>query len=889
MSLNLSGWKKRFIGSALILCVASLGAATSQPVDVHMRTPADELTTIQVPAGYHLELVASDPDVVCPVLCVWDGDGRMYVAEMRSYMLDINGTKAHTPISRVSRWEQTHHDGIYDKHTVYVDHMMLPRMVLPLDDRVLIRETDTKDIYSYRDTTGTGVANEKVRLYEGGKQEGNLEHQPSGLIWDLDNWIYVTNQNERFRYTGNVIEKQKLPFHPGQWGIAMTDTGQVIFNTAGNERPAHNFQVMPQYGDIGLPNELGKEFTAIHPIEYLTDVEGGPPRLRPEGGLNRFSGCAGGSVYRGDALPSDLYGDYILPEPVGRLIRRAKVSDIDGKRVISNPDNQNEFIASTDPNFRPVWSATGPDGLLYFCDMYHGIIQEANWTKEGTYLRPQIKKYGLQKNIGKGRIWRLVHDGYQPRAMPHMLEETTGQLVGHLSDKNGWWRDTAQKLIVLKGDTSVVPMLGGLARDDENPITRLCALWTLEGLDSVSDDLLIDKLKDRDPRIRAAAVRIAEPLVLYNEKPIVSAIKAMATDPDPGVAEQVCLTLMSVMHPDADAVVTTALASPRDGMGDANLKSLVDKYRENEQKAREQAAKDAEMAAAEKGKGELFIKGREAYGQTCIACHAPDGKGMPAPEHNGTTIAPPLAGSRKLLADKQLVARIVLHGLTGPNNGITYPGQMASFKWATDDWLASILTYARNDWGNKGSAITPEDIAGVRQLAGDRNRPFTQQELYAQVEATAPVTPDGAKVTPQPGEIVADPSTVELHGDGIRVDCHSSGLDIGFWNNWQDWVSWKVPNVPAGDYRVLVRTTNPEGAKKPREFSLQVAGHELTGKMPATKAWEVYCDVPVGVVHIAKTGEVNVQFRPRSEDRWGPANLSAVRLIPATATTEESN
>src|SRR5205085_5729383 len=108
--------------------------------------------------------------------------------------------KAHTPMSRVSRWEDADGDGVYEKHTVFADKLMLPRMVLPLDDRILIRETDTKDIYCYRDSGGDGVADEKVRVYEGAVREGNLEHQPSGLIWDIDNWIYVTHQDERFRY-----------------------------------------------------------------------------------------------------------------------------------------------------------------------------------------------------------------------------------------------------------------------------------------------------------------------------------------------------------------------------------------------------------------------------------------------------------------------------------------------------------------------------------------------------------------------------------------------------------------------------------------------------------------------------------------------------------------
>ncbi len=851
--------------------------ATEPVVDVHMRPPTDELATIRLPAGYHLELVASDPDVVCPVLCEWDGDGRMYVAEMRSYMLDINGSKAHTPISRVSRWEQTHGDDVYDRHTAFVDQMMLPRMVLPLDERVLIRETDTKDIWCFRDTTGNGIADQKSKIYEGGKQEGNLEHQPSGLIWNIDNWIYVTAQSERFRFTHGTMEKEAIPFHTGQWGIAVTDTGRLIFNRAGAEQPAYDFQINPEYGELDLPGQLSSHFEAIHPIEHLTDVEGGPTRLWPQGGLNRFSGCAGGSIYRGDALPPDLYGDYILPEPVGRLIRRAKVTEQDGKAIISNPDPKNEWIASTDPNFRPVFTATGPDGYLYICDMYHGIIQEANWTKEGSYLRPQIKKYGLQKNIGKGRIWRLVYDGSKPHPQPHMLEESPAQLVAHLSDPNGWWRDTAQKLIILRADKSVVPALENLARNDANPITRLHATWTLDGMDSLTDALLSEKLKDADPRLRCAAVRIAEPR-LTNNPDLANAIKLMATDPDPSVASQVCLTLLKVKHPDADAVANYTVTIARAGNGDNVIKAISDKYHKAIADEEAAAKRDEEMKKADAEKGELYTKGRDYYGQTCIACHGPDGHGMLTPDHTGT-LAPPLVGSRKLLADRQLICRIVLHGLTGPNNGKTYPGQMASFKYLNDEWLASILTYVRNEWGNKAPAIKPDDIAAVRQLTGDRNKPFTVEELYSATQSTAPVTPNGAHILPQPGEIVLDPTSVQLHGDGIHIDCYPSGLDIGYWNDWHDWVSWTLPKIAPGNYTVIARTSCPD---QTRDFLVHIANQRLPGTAPKTTAWDDYKDVPLGTIHIDPSTDQSIEFHPANADHWGPTNLSAIKLVPTT-------
>jgi glucose/arabinose dehydrogenase len=486
--------------------------STTRPADVHMRSPRETIASIQLPPGYRLELVAAEPRIINPVCLAWDGNGNMYVAEMRSYMHDIDATKEKEPISRVSRLESTRGDGVYDRITTFADHLLLPRQILPLDDRILIRETDTKDIYAYRDTDGDGVAEPRTRFYEGGPATGNLEHQSAHLTWNLDNWMYQTVDQHRLRFAGGklVVEKNALPFKVGQWGYGTLDDGRMIFATAGAEKPAHAFQVPLVYGNANFPGELADKFTEIHPLVKFTDVQGGPQRHWPDGGLNRFTGTAGPSIYRGDALPADLYGDYILPEPVGRLIRRAKVNNVDGKTILSKAEpGTTEFIMSTDPNFRPVFTATGPDGCLYIVDMYHGIIQEGNWTRQGSYLRKEILKYGLEKNTGAGRIYRLVYEGKQPRFnKPRMLEESPAQLVAHLADPNGWWRDTAQKLLVLKGDTSVVPALKQFARSHPSKLARLHALWTLDGLASADVPFVIEKLSDPDPTDRAAAVRI---------------------------------------------------------------------------------------------------------------------------------------------------------------------------------------------------------------------------------------------------------------------------------------------------------------------------------------------------------------------------------------------
>ncbi len=695
-----------------------------------MRPPQETIGLIHLPEGYHLELVASEPDIMSPVICTWDGNGRMYVAEMRSYMLDINGSKEKQKVSRVIRLEDTKGDGKYDKLTVLADKLLLPRMVLPLDDRILVRETDTKDIYAYRDAKGDGTNIEKTKFFEGGPVGGNLEHQASGLMWNIDNWIYTTVEPTRYRYTRGKVETEKLNAHLGQWGIALDDEGRTFFNTAGGEDPGFGFQVNPVYADVRLKDEKAPGFVTVYPLLKFTDVQGGPQRLAPGGGLNHFTGCAGGSIYRGDALPSDLYGDYILPEPVGRLIRRAKIVNEGGKLVLKNAYDHDEFARSGDANFRPVYTATGPDGCLYICDMYHGIIQESAWTNQGSYLRPHIQKYGLDKNINAGRIYRLVHDGMKRREKPRMLDESSAQLVKHLSDPNGWWRDTAQKLIILRHDTSVVPALQELARTGQNPLARLHALWTLEGLDAVDVSFLAEKFKDSDPRVRAAAVRISEPLLRKNDPAVFAALKPVNQDRDPNVTIQYCLSLLHTSAAGAPEMVRTALASHTNDNAPAVItayRSALDRAQVEQNLGRQMMQRDPKLAA-------VWLKGRENYLQTCIACHGVDGKGAQVPgAAEGLTLAPPLKGSKRLLGEKEITLRIVLHGLVGPNDGgKIYPGEMAGFPWADDEWLSSIVTYARNSFGNRAPAITPEDVAAVRKETEKRNKPYTLEELLGQ-------------------------------------------------------------------------------------------------------------------------------------------------------------
>ncbi|HMF59450.1 MAG TPA: hypothetical protein VK595_03720, partial [Vicinamibacterales bacterium] len=136
-------------------------------------TPQEEQQRFILPPGYRMELVLSDPEIVNPTAIAFDGNGRLYVNEMRSYMHDADGSREFEPVSRISVHESTKGDGTFDHHSVFIDKLILPRFILPLDKgSVLTMETNADDIFKYTDTTGDGVAEKKELFFSGAGRRG---------------------------------------------------------------------------------------------------------------------------------------------------------------------------------------------------------------------------------------------------------------------------------------------------------------------------------------------------------------------------------------------------------------------------------------------------------------------------------------------------------------------------------------------------------------------------------------------------------------------------------------------------------------------------------------------------------------------------------------------
>ncbi len=689
-------------------------------------TPEEALKRFYLPEGYKIELVASEPLIGEPVSISWDGDGKMYVAQMTTYMQDIDGDNENQPWSRISLLEDTDNDGMIDKSSVFKDSLVLPRIMLTLDDRVIVGETYNRNLYSYRDTDGDRKADEKILLLEDTVRDNrNLEHQDANMLWSIDNWLYVSNKPFRYRFTGNALIRDTLrdPL-PGQWGLTQDETGRLFFSRAGGEVPALGFQQHPAYGNMELKNNWDESFMEPWPLVGTPDVQGGPKRIRTaDNTLNKFTGVAGQEVYLGDKMPP-AYGDLFIPEPVGRLVRRAQVKHVDGKIILVNPYHQAEFLASTDPLFRPVYSATGPDGCLYIVDMYRGIIQEGNWVREGSYLRKVVQARGYDKFVSKGRIYRVYHQSAKPGHRPQLLEKPAPDLLKFLGHPNGWWRMTAQKLLILKGDKSVTGDLKNIVAGHEGFFTdlfhgeidfglkRLHALWSLEGLQSIDPAIIKIALRDKDPQVRAAAIRISEPYLKGNNPEILEALKKMKNEKHPEVVQQLLLSLR-LRNKETRPLVTeiasrftgneviTATAKENLDPSFSEVQALVEKYR---------------------GKAVApILDGFRIFQENCAACHGREGKGTPQ-------LAPSLVGSPRVKGDAGTAVKILLHGLTGPVDGVEFNGPMASQAAYSDAQIANVLSYIRDHLNGAGTVRTA-DVKKIREKYNERTSYWTLKEI----------------------------------------------------------------------------------------------------------------------------------------------------------------
>jgi len=512
-------------------------------------SPEEAIESFRLPPGFRIETVAAEPLVEDPVTIAWDAVGRLWVAEMQGYMRTPEGADENEPISKVAVLEDDDGDGIMDRRTVFLDGLVMPRAIAMVEGGVLIGEPP--HLWYCRDTDGDLVCDEKSLVSESYGQRDAVSRTSNGLLRGLDNWMVNARHPERFQFrNGKLITAPDA--YRGDWGVAQDDFGRIYANVNSSWLHADLVPVryLLRHPNLLSPSGIYQRIVKrqdVHTIRLNTGVVAGHTvgMLRKDGRLAKTTAATAPTIYRGDRYPAEFHGNAFVPEPagnvVGRFTLRKKGTGLEAAHQLTpDPDwKQREFLASTDERFRPVHAATGPDGCLYVVDFYRGILEYKLFMNR--YLREQIEERGLDKPAGLGRIYRIVHESAKPGTSRDLSDLSSAELVATLNHPNGWWRDTAQRLLVERDGNAAAKPLRQLATKGANPLGRLHALWTLEGVGAADLETVRAAMADSHPKVRAAAIRIGE--AMTGDPAYLSLLRNLSTDPDLGVQLQVLLSL----------------------------------------------------------------------------------------------------------------------------------------------------------------------------------------------------------------------------------------------------------------------------------------------------------------------------------------------------------
>jgi putative membrane-bound dehydrogenase-like protein len=535
------------------------------------REPSSALRSIRPRPGFVVELVASEPLIRDPIAFDWGADGRLWVVEMGDYPLGVDGQGA--PGGVVKTLEDADGDGIYDRATTFLEGLSFPTGVLPWREGVLIAAAP--DIFYAEDRDGDGRADHREVLFTGFGR-GNPQHLVNGFELGLDGWIYGANGDSGGKILSTRTQRETsmqgrdFRFRPDT-GEFEPESGQTQYgrrrddwgNWFGNNNPTWAWQYVLKESDVAKnpsyappdPRRILEPDTRLYPISRTL------ARFNDPEAANHVTSANSPTPYRDDLFGPHFASSLFVSEPVHNLVHRMQlIADGSTYRGIRAPgEEEGEFLAASDHWFRPTQLRTGPDGALWIADMYRAVIEHPEW------IPSEIQKtLDLRAGDRLGRIYRVFPVNCRPRPIPRLDHLDTRGLVAALESPSGWQRDTAQRLLMHRGDPAAADGLRDLVASTRRPQVRVQACWTLQSLGLLDEASVLTCLSDPHPQVRRNGIELAQPYLAPSPR-IAEVVLKLMDDPDPRVRLQLALTLGRWEDPRAGAALAQlALRDPED-------------------------------------------------------------------------------------------------------------------------------------------------------------------------------------------------------------------------------------------------------------------------------------------------------------------------------------
>jgi len=716
--------------------------------------PLVSLDGYQIEEGFQLEVIASEPLLKAPVAIDFDAKGRIWVAQMPGYMNDMQGSDEDKPVGSIKILEDLDKDGIVDHAKVFLDSLVMPRALAHVYGGLLYAEPP---FLYFVDIENDKPVNRIVvdSIYAA---DGNPEHQPNGLLLNIDNWIYNAKSNFRYQRKHGVWKKEPTTFR-GQWGISNDNFGRLYYNN--NSQQLLGDHVLPnrlirnQYftPKAGVNRKLTKD-QRVYPM-HATAVNRGYSRgvLNADSVLVNTTAAAGLVVYRGGTFPESYDQNVFVSIPEANLIKRNILTFTGDATSAKQAWQGKEFLASTDEGFRPVSINNGPDGSMYVVDMHRGIIGHH------AYLSPYFKKKTEENKLDTltdyGRILKVKRSDATLQTIPDFDALEANELVKLLKYKNGWIRNRAQHYLIFKNHKEVVAELKYTALNTENELAQMHALYVLDGLDALDFDILEKVIATSSSDATAHAVVLMEQFIAKEHiSRTESLVQRLISKNDATIDlylsgimgkliamdnQKFFESMMTIFNRRKDnPIFRESFLSGLEGQENAFSDSLnLASAALNKDDFGSQLTQIIENKKS-KTLNPIFTRrflnednrtaGGKMYFQICAACHGTNGEGIDG-------LAPPLQGS-EYVADAQRLGLIILHGLQGP---VTVKGQRYEFNLAmpglirnetiSDKNIADVIAYVTNAFSDTPSKTKKEDVAKLRAIKPKSGAEYTEAEL----------------------------------------------------------------------------------------------------------------------------------------------------------------
>ncbi len=522
-------------------------------------TPEQARKSFQIEEGLRVELVAAEPETASPVAIAFDERGRLFVAESRGYP---HFGKTPPPTHGViALLEDADNDGRFEKRTVFAAGFTFPSGVLPWRGGLFV--TCAPDIFYLKDTDGDGRADLRKVVLTGFGTNSTEQLRVSHPMLGLDGWVYLTSGLVGGQITSPLhpdrspvpFTKNDSRFHPdtfafevlggqAQFGLAFDAAGRRF--VCSNRNPLQHVVLEPRHAarnshfaltefvhEAAAPGATAK----VWPLSADTTTAGFMPSLLAAPHAGTFTSACGITIFGGDALAPAHVGNAFVCEPAQNLVQRQILSPNGATFTARVAAPGREFLATRDTWFRPVFTANGPDGALYVCDMYRKTIDHPQYLPEAVRATTDF-----ESGKDRGRIWRIVSSKTSSgRKLVNFSKSAPDELVKELGAANVWDRTTAHRLLI-ESQNPPMKLLQTGTSSGVNEQVRLHVLHLLAARGLLDAKQLVSAFDDKHSLVRETALRLAEPLLPANPALAQAAI-ARASDPDPRVRFQCALML----------------------------------------------------------------------------------------------------------------------------------------------------------------------------------------------------------------------------------------------------------------------------------------------------------------------------------------------------------